>query len=875
MVKTFKLDFRNDNYGIKEINEPVGFSDISFGLKRKSTGHALDEDYLGDGKEELIFYRGRNHQIDQILYYHQKYGFESVIYLIINDKIKYQLEFETAVTDDYEYFKCICTLISDFQLIKKRIDTKVDLISDKDIEGNLISPLVPTNTLIKSKPIFQKSTWEQAANFDKKFEARSSGSITRYVFLNPCINQINYEIEDSYNFFETDTSFVVGVSYNINNFEDNPFKVLTAKNNLNNVKINIKNLNINLETDVDNGGNGYVDFKLEIRKGIDYKTAKVTTPISINLKEHKQYAYSNDISIELQNLQRNESVWIYFLMKIRQSATATLPILRKSFEVFTKISGMTTEITAESNTYNTVSPSFRLVDVIEQVSKSISGKVCDTSRLRAVDEYYNTRIINGNFLRGITDKPFNVSLNDLTKSMWGEAKIDFEIQDDGSIFWGFENDYYTNNECYVNTETKFAEMQKTTNQETAINEFWLKFKNYQSKKENEEKGSSDTVHGETRLTFFNKGVENKKEIEIEWTRDVFLIDQSRRKAIEISKDTTSQEDDTLFALDTAENLYDLEFQETTLLYHTYISGNNKLSLKNKGDINFLLLGIEAGDTFTIMAPDKNAGTYTIFSIANNELILLKSTSGSISSSGDGERSTKYSYKISKTKVPFRTYTIEGITNISGLNAPTDYGNLRFSLRRILINYWQPYLATCNMWWKDKPLITSWYKNNPECTFKYNGVTTKEGEDFVPINQIYTTNNYENVVLANISLNKFIEIRDKIKSKKGYIRTIEHNNRVIKLYPDDIKYRELKKEVVITGKEKYEPAIIEITTGDFIKINNEYTLLNLQSEVKGERIYLYDNNRQLLYNPIFWNKIAINGSIAETKLETLNRLELLK
>ena len=46
----------------------------------------------------------------------------------------------------------------------------------------------------------------------------------------------------------------------------------------------------------------------------------------------------------------------------------------------------------------------------------------------------------------------------------------------------------------------------TFNPKYSVNEFNYKYKNYQSQKENEEVNSSDTIHGESRFTLFNKAI---------------------------------------------------------------------------------------------------------------------------------------------------------------------------------------------------------------------------------------------------------------------------------------------------------------------------------------------------------------------------------
>jgi hypothetical protein len=91
------------------------------------------------------------------------------------------------------------------------------------------------------------------------------------------------------------------------------------------------------------------------------------------------------------------------------------------------------QITAESTAYNSVSKSLRLVDVMAQVVKSISGLEINAPRFIALGEFYDNRLLNGDFLRGIDKNGFKISLEDIENSL-PEFKGDYEIGSDGKVF---------------------------------------------------------------------------------------------------------------------------------------------------------------------------------------------------------------------------------------------------------------------------------------------------------------------------------------------------------------------------------------------------------------------------------------------------------
>ena len=81
----------------------------------------------------------------------------------------------------------------------------------------------------------------------------------------------------------------------------------------------------------------------------------------------------------------------------------------------------------------------------------------------------------------------------------------------------------------------------------------------------------------------------------------------------------------------------------------------------------------------------------------------------------------------------------------------------------------------------------------------------------------------------------------------------------------MEYSLLEKELQIKAEEKFEPTTMTISTEfDYILINNETRVLSLQWEIIGEKLFIYDENRYRLYNPVFWHEVSVNGAFADTK-----------
>jgi len=860
MKEKFKLHFKSDSIGLVSIDEPFGFNTLSFDFMQKPKGMGRDISFNG-GEMQLEFGHTRNHYLPELLYYFNYYGFESKVQLIIEidgvDNIIGDLDFAKSETDGLEYFKCKVIQDSKLQTIKRRSKVKVDMFSNKDLDGEVIEPLVPTNILVKAKATFQESVWEQATIFNGTMSAKGHPN-TLIAFINPAQSLIKSEIEDSHTFYAPS-----GV-------DSSDFISIKAKDNIKNIKINIIDLLIHLETDVDNGGNGYVDFQLQVRYGIDFETAKKEVLLTSYLQEYQSFDFSGDKYYSIDSLNRGESIWVIFYVKVRQSASYI--IAPPKFECFITISGMKINITAESTGYNSITKAFRLVDVMRQVIKSYSGLQIAAPYFDAGGTFYDNFLFDGNLLRSITDKPFDVSLEDLEKSMT-EMNADYEVND--RVFFGIEKEYYTNIECGFFDNTQFSTFNKKFNERYSVNVLNYKYKNYQALKENEQPNSGDTIHGETSMLFANKMVENIKDITVEWIRDGFLTDEARKKSIEITTGTSYQNDKNIFALDCIKNEVDLPCTEVSELNHEWNPSLNRLILRSNETLNFNIIGMFVGSNFEIKSPDKNTGIYTIYKVSNQELQLTWTSGGVMTSNNDGVRFTEYTYTIPKEQIPYISRTNEDIVT-NEIKSPETFANLRYSVKRNLINYYNSYMATCNLFKKEKEVTNTTYYHNGKATISNAGLTTTENQPILPTNPILSPYIYENMVYSNVDIIDFINLQKELRSKRGYVRSIDKNGNPIKVYPTKMTYKNLEKELTIIAEEKYEPVLMTIETyPNFILINNETRISHLEWNIIDNELSVYDSSMYRFYKPVFWYNVSINGALAKTKNILIEWLELIK
>jgi len=859
----YELIFSEETNKRYRIDQPIG--DVSYVLQQKENRMGRDES-LNGGENRFRFTDYRNHYIEKLFYYFHSRGFEADIVLgvvtIQENVYESELHFVDGGTDEITYIECRTIVKGSQQVIKSRRETKVDMFSSETIDGEFINPLVPTNMLLKAKPNLQISEWEQTQDAYFYLSAKDD----KYVLVNPAQVLKKSGIEDTYTFFQSSSDITTD---NLNADNANVFKVLTAQSNLKNVVLNIPSVDIQFDTHTASGGNGYMDYVLLVRKGDFYYTSEQYSLLQTHKTENQNYSFSGALSsFNIGDVNRGESVWFAHYFRLRQSSALSSALFYAN--VFVK--NMKFNISGESTAYNSIVPTFRLIDVMRQVIKSISGQSVLSQRYDFAGEFYDNVFFNGNLMRFEPDKPFYVSLADIEDFIWGEHKGDSEIQEDGTVFFGIERDFYTNVECGFFDDTQFDSMQKVTNQKYALNEFKFKYGKYQSLKENIEPNSDSTIHGESIWTLFNKRAPNKLEINIEPVRDAILIDAQQRLATKISEDTATQDDDTIFVVDVIETTSDYTFTETTNLQHTYTAPY--LTLRSNGEVNFLVLGIKPFTRFIIETPNVNAGTFTVQSVNTTEIVL---SGGTWSSVNDGVKLTKYTYEIKKETIPLTNRTNEGFTAISDLISPERYSNLRYSIKRNILNYWSSTLATVNLFWKDKLLRNTYYKNNGKASTTYAGLTTVEKDPFMPKDPIVSPFKYENLTYVNVDFDDYIELRTRIKKDRGYIRGINQKKRVIKVFTEKVTYVNSEKRLVITGEEKFESAYLTISNeGGIILVNNEMKLIRLIYEFDSvsQEIILYDKERFRLYNGVFWDKVTVNGSNAETIEQLISWLDLL-
>lgn len=827
------------------IDEPIGYREVAFILQRQDDGMGFDVTLNGD-ENRFTLTDYRDHKLPELIYYRDRYKFEAnVIFGIIfenGEELLSQVDFQTCSTNDYDYFEFSTITESSKQVFKRQMKTKVDMFSSLGINGEFIEPLAPVNMLLQAKPSIQESTWKIASEINlnvTQFQPQQFLNITQSIDTS--------DVKNSFVPFLTNTT----ESGAIENF-----KIIQAETPLRDVNISIKNVDLSVSA---NGSTKRL--RIIARKGETFGTAEVFTIFDKNLVIDNTINAVGDFGLSLGDVQRGHFVWLYALYT--QNTAADLTVIIKSAD---------TKINAESTAYNSITPTFRLIDVMKQIAKSTAGLDVFAPKYNIGGEFYDTVLTNGKMLGGNISDPFYVSWEDVMESVKGEGNSGYEISLNGDVFVGTEKDFYTDIECGVFEDIQFDTLDKNTNEKMALNTFKLNFSNYQSLKENTEPNSGSTIHGESILTLPNKEVEGVREVKIPWIRDAILLDVQQRLSTIVSKDTATQDDDKIFAIDTISTESDQFFTETTELQHTKNTGY--LSIKSDGSVNFLVLGIRTGTIFQILYPDPNAGSYIVSEVFNSEVRL---TGNNPNASNNGARLTKYTYQIKAETIPLTNRTNQGFTTVLNLISPEKYSNMRYSVERIIRQRYPEFIASCLIANKDKDIINTYYKNNGACITEFGGLQVQEKENFKinDIDPLFTSDWYEGIVFANQDFEDFIALCNRLRTHHGFITMKDINRRVMKIYPDRVSYQNDSRQITIDGNEKFIKAYLTITNeNDVILINSETTVTVLRWDLIDHKVELFDLERQRLYQGTYWYRVSINNSVANTLDEFIDRMNLI-
>ena len=425
---------------------------------------------------------------------------------------------------------------------------------------------------------------------------------------------------------------------------------------------------------------------------------------------------------------------------------------------------------------------------------------------------------------------------------------------------------YSNNEAGAFLTTPDDSFKSSVNGRYALQTMEYKYKSFEQDKDTD--NTIDAIHTSTQWLFSNKQTEGNLVIDVPFVRDPFEIEFTRRNNIQVKDTTSLSNDDKVYIIDVVE--LPPNSRNKFIKFLKIQENGTQLKILSDGTFSWNLLGFNVGDVVKI-----NGTNRTVLALNNN--IITTTYSGGTSSL---DIVIEFDYPL--TNVQYVTRTNQGFTQIDNIFSGDNFANLRYTIKRNL-DYFSSYLKTV-LKYNNGKLKNTYFKSNGEATTQYmNGEIYVENADILKSDMqdaILTPLIYSTTLVADFddvyNLLVAMQTINADDSIGGFIRIMDNNGKVVKVYPKKLDYTWSTAELKIDGEEKQESEFLTIDkVGNLIYINevgyDETIIGNIEVRTKGDYIQLLDNRGVGLINYTKFDKISINSNIFSTFEETIEEL----
>ncbi|AXF52392.1 MAG: hypothetical protein [Caudoviricetes sp.] len=718
-----------------QINEPIGFDKVDFNLTRSETLHSISSNFAGNSIEFEFNKDVHINVFDAIIQEYDVKGFLGNVMLFItyngNEMFKGSFDFSTTQTDMLNYLKCQIVNKDKLYLLDKNKSVAVDLLSDKDLEQNTVTPAPLDSIGLPPITLYKQSIWEDTEVKATVVNGESS--------FNNAQNTTKYEINDSPSWMSAvDDWNIRGAYYGRNQ------QLISAKENLSNLEIEIEYLSGTTFTTI----GGTQSAKLMVVYGqerpdlnnLDWYN-QTTKAVLLDISLTSVYNLPPITSFTISSIPRGSGVWIFWQRDIGAPLTFN--------NAGTKIT-----INAQSKNYYSVNEAVFYENLVANAVK----KIANIQNTQWNVNYYNaTMAFNGNLLRNILDKGFEIKWSDIAKQLDERNLGAYYNEDTDTLVIDHRNNILGTN--LIGTYGDLAKKDfyfVTEDENFIVNKFNYKYNKFQALKENNVNGNNASVHGESEWYIANKTFEGSIDVDLPFARDSFIIEDIRQKSIQYKEDTATNEDSTIVMMESILNddgtSQRIKVKESITVACSYNSDNNIQSFLNDGSFNWYLIGIREGIGIEIN------GEY--YFVEESTPTLLKTTPAFGSPTYNGNYTLDFEYVLN--------------TNYLGKTENGLY-NQDFSIRQN-IQYWRNTLDTANFYCKDD-IINTIYKENKEAVI--NGLLETQPIDY--LNALHTPRIIDSKVM--ISVDDYFYLQN---NKIGYISIYNQNNELINIYLTELK-----------------------------------------------------------------------------------------
>lgn len=888
LIFRFYLNFKNDAIGRLEITEPIGFDGATFTIEQDKKRYGRDVTY-GNEEVSLDFYsgvysNGLTFEFENLINYYKEFGFESEVEFIVNkngiDFVVGLLDFQLAETDQITYFKTKVIQNTNKAVVKRRNDVNVDVFSDKDLDNESITPLVSENIFLKAKPVVQISEWKEngiiavGSSITNNRNYVTKTPRTDSFGANNCNIVQRYGIENTLSFF-TNTAQLG--AYQFPTSEN--FTYLEALEDLTNVQISITDLiastiqtKYDFFTNIVLSGSGYVKFvvKYGYAGDIPNLTTIVLYQKDFGFVDETPLEYlptSFDLTIPLIN--RGMRLWIYLEPYSQATFNQYQNTSLAGYSVISTMEAMKVNITVTSTAISSVIKGVRYIDYVKQVFKSATGLNVIAPKFDLGGQFYDNFVFNGKLIRQFVNEPFYGTIKENTSQLV-ELNSDLQINSN-NVFIGQYSDFYTNKDLGAFVTAPEMGFKSSFNDRYAINTLEYKYKSFEQ--DRNEENTIDAIHTDTQWLLPNKQVENTLKIDVDFIRDPFEIESARRQGVNTKETTSLSNDNKVYQIDIVPLEEDARNEFTAVLNFQYSDTGNTFKIISNGSFNWETLGFKIGDTIQVNTID-----YIVNAFDGNILIL--DYSGALNTSGEEQ----FTINFPLSDVVYTNRTNEEFDLIENIQTGDNFSNLQYSIGRNL-EHWYSYLKTASKFTPTKSIKNTFFKSNGNAKTQFRGGRViQENADILVSqldNAILLPYVYNTKVVADysdvLSVLEQMETINTDNSIGGFIRVMDNEFRVAKLYPTKLSYRWATGELDIIGEVKQESEYLEVASlaSGLIVIDevgyerNIIFPLSLQTE--NDYIQILDRKGIALHNKIKFDKVRVNSIIFSNIVELSDNL----
>lgn len=875
------LNFIEPDYGRIEITETVGFDASTFAVEQEKERFARDVT-LGNEEVAEKYWRVNGqetdvpnilpsgeigyfltHQFDKLVESYKTKGTEAIVQRIIQkdgvDFVTGQLDFPTAKYNGRDEF--ICNTIQDTKraLFKRRSDIDLDMFATEDLDGNYSAPCNTVKVLLKAKPTFERSKWDSAG----VTAIVSTGTTPFPAYFNGIKNIVDYGIQDTLTWFDDAAIYDFGASA----YQGIPwgFQALRAKEELTNIKAK---LNLNLITAMSTPVADSTVVRGYFMKGPEVDNIDAWFLLNSNLPRYEfydtdilgidsgnfLYEFHGEVNVDLPNMQAGEILYFFFVQ------SGNFATLVTSFG-----EENTVEITATSTAIDSVIDGVWVEDALKKCVDMTAESMALNAPLFDKDTGVHGQqvVVSGLLLRQATDRPFYLKSGEFFKSVTQEVCCDYKVRQntiDIKRRSGATNSYYPNIEAGALLSAPEDNADGYLNPRYQLQALEYGYKLFEQ--ERTEKDTLDEVATESQWMFPSRNVDEALKILISHFRGAFKFEALRKKAVTAIDNTSLADDNNYGILDLVELAP--ASMGTILRTLQMLGSGNTIKILSDGTFSWNLTGI--GSTFSI-TEGNNQGAYTVTSIEPN--MITATQSGLVTFTGNSLIKIEFFYE----GVLWTNRTDENFSLIEGVKNPENYSNLLYTIGRNM-RYWFPFMATAAYFNQDGTIKCQSFKNSkktgstfiPNITTIFNGgeeITDNANIPVVDLGTADVTPFVEEISLS-CSFEQMLQICQNIDAEDGYLRYQRADGTIGKGYPTSMVYVWAEEYLDCTFEVKFEHGVVITSVSGGININGTYYLTAGEVyakwfEIDNGYFQLYDNSDVLLFTPVLFNEVVINGN----------------